>query len=554
MAACTGTLLAQGRRAGGKRPNVVLILTDDQGYGDVGWHGNDKVRTPHTDRLAAESTEFEQFYVCPVCTPTRATMMTGRYNYRTRAIDTYLGRAMMDPEEVTVAEMLAGGGYRTGIFGKWHLGDNYPMRACDQGFHESLVHKGGGLCQPANPPEGNSYFDPTLFRNGKPVKTKGYCTDIFTDAALKFIEDNRDRPFFLYLPTNAPHTPLHVDEKYAKPYKAMGLDDTTAKLYAMLTNLDDNIGRLLAKLKELKLEEDTIVFFITDNGPQQARYNAGLRGRKGSVWEGGIRVPMIVRWPGRFAPGKKINRIAGHIDILPTLLDICGVSKPAGLKLDGRSLMPLLTQDAPDWPDRTMFFQWHRGDVPDMGRACAARNQRWKLVQAQGVNRKPPANAAWELFDIENDPLEKNNVAAQHPGIAAKLRKEYEAWFRDVSGTRGYAPPRIHIGTPHENPVMLSRQDWRGPKAGWGGTSLGHWEVHVAKEGTYSITLRCQAFNAPATAFFRFGDVTRDVKLEPGAKTCTFKDVPLKAGDGKLEAWVLIKKKSIGVQYVFVEG
>ena len=256
----------------------------------------------------------------------------------------------------------------------------------------------------------------------------------------------------------------------------MGLDDTTAKIYGMVANVDHNIGRVLAKLSELKLEQDTIVIFMTDNGPQQRnRFNGGMRGHKGTVYEGGIRVPCFLRWPRMVKPGAKTDRLAAHIDVLPTLLEACGAPLPAGVKIDGKSLMPLVRGDAKAWPDRTLFFQWHRGDEPKPFQACAARNQRWKLVDGK------------ELYDLENDPAESKDLASAHPEIVARLRKEYETWFHDVSSTRGYAPPRIHLGTPHENPVMLTRQDWRGAGAGWAADSAGHWEVQVAAAGKYEV-------------------------------------------------------------------
>ena len=322
MICAVGLILVAGMmnpgcsRKADERPNIILIVTDDQGYGDIGYHGNKIIKTPQMDKLAEESTEFTNFYAAPVCAPTRASLMTGRYNYRTGVIHTSRGGAKMHGDEITLAEILANAGYKTGIFGKWHLGDNYPMRAMDQGFQESLVHKSGGLCQTPDLP--NDYFDPKLWHNGKPVQSEGYCTDIFTDAAIGFIETNRSRPFFVYLPTNAPHTPLIVGDEYSKPYEDMGLEPGVAKIYGMLTNLDDNLGRILNALQRLNLEKKTLVIFRGDNGPEGVRFNSGLRGRKQSVYEGGIRVPFFIRWPGRIEAGRKIDRIAAHIDIFPT--------------------------------------------------------------------------------------------------------------------------------------------------------------------------------------------------------------------------------------------
>ena len=529
-----------GQPHSGKPPNIVLIITDDQGYGDLGCHGNDKIRTPNLDRLAKQSAELTRFYVCPVCSPTRASLMTGRYNYRTGVVDTYLGRSMMHSDEVTLAEIFGEAGYRTGIFGKWHLGDNYPLRSVDQGFQESLVHKGGGIGQPSDPPR-NSYFDPILQHNGIAEKYKGYCTDIFTDAAIRFIEKNRDRPFFAYLSTNAPHTPLQIADAYVGPYRAIGLDDTTARVYGMVTNIDENVGRVLRRLDALKLDENTIVIFLTDNGPQQDRYNSGMRGRKGSVYEGGIRVPCFVRWPGILKAGTNVDRIAAHVDILPTLLDACGVPRPPGLSLDGASLLPLLRGDRIEWPDRTLFFQWHRGDEPELYRRCAARSQRYKLVNGK------------ELYDIIADPREQEDIAAEHPDVVSRMRRRYEEWFRDVSATRGYDPPRIHLGTLFENPVVLTRQDWRGPRAGWGANSLGHWEVEVARAATYEIRLRFKPAGRPGLSHFKLGRVALSKPLKKGATSCTFESVSLGAGKARLEAWVAVEGKTVGVSYVDVK-
>lgn len=520
-------------------PNIVLVITDDQGFGDLGCNGNEKIKTPNIDAFSKQGAVLKNFFVCPVCAPTRASLMTGRYNYRTGAIDTFIGRAMMHADEITLAEVLRDAGYATGIFGKWHLGDNYPLRAMDQGFSETLVHNSGGIGQPGDAP-GNTYFSPVLQHNGKAEKTEGYCTDVFTSAALAFIEKNREKPFFAYLATNAPHEPLQVDEKRAEPYLKMGLDEKTAKVYAMVENIDENVGRLLEKLRALNLENDSIVIFMTDNGSYGPRYKAGMRGQKGTVYEGGIHVPCFVRWPAKIKAGTQVAPIAAHIDLLPTLLEACGV-KPPGAKLDGVSLLPLLTGAAKEMAERTLFFQWHRGDEPILFRDCAARTQKYKLVNGK------------ELYDIEADPGEAKNIADEKKDIVAKLRAEYEAWFKDVSSTRGYAPPRIFIGTEHENPVHLSRQDWRGPLAGWGPKSLGYWEVDVRRPGRYAVTLHVAPQPKARTARFKFGAVEASAAMDAGAKSVTLKDVKLGKCEGRLEAWVEDEEKTVGVQYVEVK-
>lgn len=519
------------------RPNVVLIVTDDQGYGDIGDHGNPHIHTPHLDRFARQSVEMTKFFVSPVCAPTRASLMTGRYNYRTGVVDTYIGRALMDSNEMTLAEMLSRSGYKTGIFGKWHLGDNHPMRPIDKGFQEALVHNGGGIGQPSDPP-GNTYHNPILRHNGEAKPYKGYCTDIFTDAAIRFIEENAEYPFFTYLATNAPHTPLQIDEELVKPYLEKGLDETTAKVYAMVENIDSNIGRLLDTLRELDLEDNTIVIFMTDNGPQQERYNANLRGLKGSVYEGGIRVPCYFRWLNHWMAGKKLERIAAHIDIAPTLLDCCNVDKPSWVKLDGKSLKPLLDGESINWPDRTFFFQWHRGDEPEMFRACAVRGQRYKLVNGT------------ELYDVKNDPYETTDIAAANPDLVQEMRRQYEEWFLDVSSSRGYDPPRIHVGTKYENPVTLTRQDWRGPRAGWNDDSLGYWEIDVRRGGTYEITLRIQPLDGDGFASLKIQDQYYCLPVQAGQQNVTFESIRLNRSECRLEAIVTQGIRSRGALYV----
>jgi arylsulfatase A-like enzyme len=535
-----------------RSPNVILIITDDQGYGDLGIHGNRQIRTPVLDQLARQSIEMTQFYVSPVCAPTRASLMTGRYNYRTGVTETYLGRALMYTEEVTLAELLKSAGYRTGIFGKWHLGDNYPLRPMDQGFEYSLVHRGGGIGQPSDPP-GNSYFSPVLSRNGDEVTGEGYCTDVFFNAAIRFIETNQDQPFFVYLSTNAPHTPLQISDEYVQPYLAMGLDETTARVYAMVTNIDDNMAKLLARLEELELAERSILVFMTDNGHQQDRYSAGLRGRKASVFEGGIRVPFFVRWPGRFEPNQKIHQIAAHIDVVPTILDACGVTVPAGLKLDGVSLMPVWSRETDSLPERFLFFQAHRGDVPELGRACAVRSSGHKLVQPEGWRAGPgPENPPWMLFDMKADWQEQQDLSAELPEIVSQMRGEYEQWFDNVSSTRGYDPPRIHLGSAYENPVILTRQDWRGPRASWSADGLGHWEIQIVSEGQYQIQFRFAEAPFAGQAQLLLAGKEWTTSVPPGTTSVVFEDVNLETAEGRLEAILRFGEKTVGAHYVDV--
>jgi arylsulfatase A-like enzyme len=566
IATLAGLLLAGiwPMAAAAERPNVILIITDDQGYGDLGVHGNPKILTPTLDAFAKQAFQLRHFYVSPVCAPTRSSLLTGRYTYRTGVTDTYLGRAMMHPDEVTLAEALRENGYRTGLFGKWHLGDNYPLRPQDQGFEETLVIKGGGLGQPSDLPGGSSYFDPLLIHNGEPEKQKGYVSDVLTSAAMRFIESKSDKPFFVYLPFNCPHGPYEVSDAELDPYKKMnlGLDQfpktgfpigkkydqaTTARVYAMVSNIDKNLGRLFTLLDERRLADNTIVVFLTDNGPQQSRYNAGFRGQKGSVYEGGIRVPLYARWPGRFPAGKGSDVVAAHIDIMPTLLAACGV-KPSDRKIDGVSLLPVLKGQEIATPDRTIFAQWHRGDTPVMGRACMARGPRYKIVQPSGPGSKvevkePP----FELYDILNDPYEQTNLADKHPDILRGLKTQYESWFADVKKEREFQPPRIVLGSTHENPSLLTRQDWRGPNAGWTAGDEGYWEVSIDRAGKYRVTLRADAKGVGHAA------IGKSVGQSTFANGKAVVEVNFPKGDGRLETWIVEGEKRFGPKYLEVE-
>ena len=555
------------------RPNILLVITDDQGYGDLGVHGNSRVHTPHLDRLAREGTQFSAFHVSPVCSPTRASLLTGRYHYRTGVVDTYLGRSLMHGGEVTLAEMLKAAGYRTGIFGKWHLGDTYPLRAMDQGFEESLTLNGGGLGQPSDPPGGERYQDPLLRRNGVWVRRPGYVSDAIAEGALDFIRESRSRPFFAYVAFNAPHTPLEVPPGSLPKYAAMNLTaadgpvvghpvaanfsaDTTARVYAMVENVDANVGRLLSALDELSLSEQTIVVFLTDNGPQQPRYNAGLKGLKGTVHDGGIRVPLFVRWPGRLAGNRTIDRIAAHIDVVPTLLDLAGVAAPRSVQFDGRSLLPLLLEEARPWPDRTLFFQWHRGDVPERGRAFAARSQRYKLVQALGNGDKPPPpGTSSQLFDMTAHPFEMRDIAGEQPQVAARLQEEYDTWFTEVTRSRAYSDAgiaRIHVGAPQENPVRLTRQDWRGPAAGWTPASVGHWQIDVRRDGRYSLAVRVVPSAKAGRVEVTVGATHVEQPVPAGAATVTVERIRLARGPTTLGVRVSADGESRGALDVVI--
>ncbi|GIV78517.1 MAG: arylsulfatase [Litorilinea sp.] len=538
-----------------QRPNILIIIMDDLAWGDLACHGNPYTYTPNLDRLYQESTHLTRYCSGPLCSPARASLMTGRYHLRTRVIDTYCGRSMLDPEERTLAQALHDHGYRTGAFGKWHLGDCYPMRAVDLGFEETLTHRAGGIGQPGDHPDNyprwqtDSYFDPVLYHNGEPERYQGYCTDIFTDAAIAFIEEHRDEPFFAYLATNAPHSPLIIGDEWADRYRQMGINETHARLYGMVENIDWNVGRLLNRLDELGLAEDTLVIYTSDHGPcgsardrtappgKQDRFNAGLRGIKGTMYEGGIRVPCFWRWPGHFAADRDVDRISHPIDVFPTLLAACGIPLPTDRAIDGVNLLPLLRgeQEPERWPERTIFMQWHRGDVPVRYRNYAVITQRHKL-------HRPHESQPDELYDLVADPYEKTDIAADHPELVAELRAQYDNWLDEMAATRGlgtFDPPPIPIGTRHENPVLLTQNDWRIiGEEGWNQDNLrGYWELTARQDGPYEVTVRFRRDVPPGVVHLRVDDREWATRAETGENVCTFPDLHFPSGRVRLEAW-----------------
>jgi len=491
-------------------PNVLVVITDDQGYGDLGAHGNPVLKTPHLDAFTKESVRLKRFHVSPVCSPTRSSLLTGLWNYRTGVVDTFIGRSMMRPGVPTLPEHLTAAGYRTGLFGKWHLGDHYPLRPEDRGFGSTFWLPGGGLAQPSDLPgttAGKEYFDPVLTKNGKETPTKGYCTDVFTDATIDFITANEAKPFFAYVAFNAPHGPYQVPDADAVPYRNIDLSgeafpkigqpwakdkvdrNAVANAYGMISNIDANFGRLMKTLADKKLADNTVVIFMTDNGPGDSRFNGGLRDRKGTVYDGGIRVPCYVRWPAKLKPGTVIDTPLAHIDITPTLLEMTGTKPAKDVKFDGVSFLPLLTGEKKPLPDRTLFLQWHRGDEPEKFRAFTAIGPRYKLVQTAGSWEEKNWKPKFELFDIPADEFEQTDLAEKLPDEVAKLKKEYEAWFADVTQL-GFASPRIPLGTDKEPTARLTRQDWRGPDAGWTATSVGHWVIEPTKDGDYEVVVQ----------------------------------------------------------------
>ncbi len=413
------------------KPNIIFILTDDQGYGELGCHGNKIIQTPYLDRLHAESVRFTDFHVSPTCAPTRSALLSGRHEFRSGVTHTINERERMSLKATTLAQVLKSAGYTTGIFGKWHLGDEAAYQPGRRGFDEVFIHGAGGIGQTfpgsCGDAPGNTYFNPAILHNGRFEKTRGFCTDVFFAQAQKWIGARRrsKAPFLAWISPNAPHAPYLCPPEYAKLYAPAGLNTNATAYYGMISNIDDNVGRLLARLKEWKLERNTLVIFMTDNGHSIANlYNAGMRGAKVTPYQGGTRVPSFWRWPGTLPAGVDVAKLAGHVDFLPTLAELAGAKIPDGLRLDGRSLVPLLKDANAPWPDRFLFThvgRWQKGRAAESKFArCAVRNARFRLVNNT------------ELHDIQNDPGETTNVIDQHPQAVAEMRAAYDQWWSEV--------------------------------------------------------------------------------------------------------------------------
>jgi arylsulfatase len=423
-----------------RRPNIVFVLTDDQGCGDLSCHGNPILKTPNLDRLHDEGVRFTDFHVSPTCSPTRAALMTGRHEFKNGVTHTILERERLTLKATTVARVLKSAGYTTGVFGKWHLGDEPDRRPDKRGFDEVFIHGGGGIGQSypgsCGDAPGNTYFNPVLLHGGKFEKTRGYCTDVFFGQALRWVESVKGKkPFFCYLPTNAPHAPLQVRPEDEKRYADRVKDRDVAKFFGMIANIDDNVGRLLDKLKEWGIERDTLVIFMNDNGGTVgvSVYNAGLRGAKGTPWLGGTRAASFWRWPGTLRAGD-VGRLAAHIDFFPTLAAVAGakLNDEAGAQVEGRSLVPLLRDPTAEWPGRLLFThvgRWPKGAKPAEHKyaRCAVRGPRWHLVCDTKDGSKQ-----WRLFDVRTDPGEKIDVAARHPEVVKELDGAYDKWWDSV--------------------------------------------------------------------------------------------------------------------------
>lgn len=549
-----------------EKPNVILVMTDDQGYGDLACHGNPYLKTPHLDKMHSESIRFTDFHVSSFCTPSRAALMTGRYPGRTGAYRTSAGRTMLHTDEKTIANVFAGNGYVTGMVGKWHLGDNAPHRPQDRGFQDVLWHRCGGIGQSSDY-WGNDYFDDTYERNGKFEKFEGYCTDVWFNESIKFIEKNKEKPFFLYLALNAPHGPYRVPDEWAKPYREDPKAKKFANFFGMITNIDHNMGILREKLKTLGLAENTILIFMTDNGTSAGAkfkgleseaiegYNAGMRGKKSSIYEGGHRVPFFIYWPkGNLTGGKDIDTIAAHIDVLPTLAQLCGIEVPASHKPDGLSLVPLLKGDESSWKRKYHFVQYHGGahgvDLPGPFLHTSVLTEKWRLVNSKKL----------ELYDIANDPAQRNNLADKFPEVVKELKAVYQPFWKSVSPR--IKPVYIDLGNPTHNPTELCSQDWYQLKGNppW---SFGQikklpkvtkpWMVDVKQAGKYRITLRQYPEAAgkdvvAVKAKLSIAGQEKESVVEKGSKGVVF-ELELPAGKTELLTYLYDEKGRAGGAY-----
>ena len=559
--------------AADRPPNVILIMTDDQGYGDIAAHGHPHVITPNMDRLWRDSVRLENFHVDPTCSPTRAALMTGRSSGRVGVWHTIMGRNMLREDETTIGQVFQDAGYRTGVFGKWHLGDNYPYAARFRGFDDAVVHGAGGVGQT---PDywGNDYFEDHYNDNGTWRPFQGYCTDVWFREALRFIRESGDQPFFLYLPTNAAHqTRPHVAERYRALYDHVDTTDRLRIFWGMLTNIDDNLGVLLDRLEHWDLLDNTILIFMGDNGstmgtgayPQDQRdtwsetFNAGMRGVKGSHYDGGHRLFCFVHYPhGGLTGGREVQRLTAHFDLMPTLLELCGIEPPAGLEFDGQSLVPLLEDPETDaWPDRILVVENQRVIDPVKWRNTSVMTDRWRLVDKG------------ELYDMEADPGQQHNVIDQHPDVATRLSAFYDGWWDDVSRRHHETTP-LYVGAEPQNPVQLTAHDWMPPMEGgippWNQPHVrnrqqgnGTWNVRVARTGRYALTLR----ERPAVA--RFPLAATEAKLRVGEMEPLTLDVPpdatgarfelnLTAGETQVRTWLVEEDgTSRGAYFVDVE-
>ncbi len=570
-----------------QKPNVVFVLTDDQGYGDIHAHGNKNIKTPHLDKLYENSVRFTDFHVATTCAPSRSGLLTGKYCNKVGVWHTILGRQILSPDETTLAQLFQAAGYKTGIFGKWHLGDNYPYRPQDRGFDEVLIHGGGGITQS---PDywNNDYFDDVYYHNGEPKKFEGYCNDVWFEEATKFIVSNKKKPFLCYIPTNSPHGPFNIEDKYSDQYKN-NPEIPNPEFYGMISNIDMQVGKLVERLKKEGLYDNTIFIFMTDNGTAAgvkfakngdvvSGYNANMRGTKGSPYEGGHRVPFYLHWPkAGFNKGRDISELTSYTDLLPTLAELCKVSQSNVSNLDGKSLVPLLNGNTTHWPDRAMVSDVQREEFLVKYKQYSVMTKEWRFVNGK------------ELYKIKEDPAQRHNVIKQYPDKVAELTKEYEKWWTNVS-QRADEYSRVIVGTNHEKVTMLTSHDfhiegnnypaWNQMNVRAAAGENGFWALQASENGRYRIALRRypresklalqaeapQELPVPGGMQYKkgvgiaiermkikIGNQELEQKVTADQSECVF-EVNLKKGDFDLYTFMIDKNaKEYGAYYVYIE-
>ena len=574
LLALAGLMPVTASLAASAKPNVIIVLTDDQGYGDLSRHGNPVLKTPNLDKLHDESIRFTDFHVAPMCTPTRGQLLSGRDCLANGAMNVSSGRSFLRKELPTMADIFAANGYRCGQFGKWHVGDNYPYRPQDRGFHESIWYPCSHI---GSAPDfwNNHYFDDTYWHNGRREKFSGYTTDVFFGEAMKWMRAQAagGKPFLCYIPTAAAHSPHYVPKKYREPYSDQ--KGEVARFFGMIVNIDENMAKLDAFLRETGLRDNTILIFMTDNGGTAGVpvFNAGMRGQKIDLWEGGHRVPCFVRWPaGKLRPAGDVPGLAEVQDILPTLADLCGLRKMRTTRFDGLSLAKVLRGKQSPPADRMLVVQFSRMEAPAPRKGDAAVLwKRWRLVGDK------------ELYDLNSDFGQKNNVIQQHPEIAAKLRAHYDKWWAGVA-PRVNEHRAITVGDDAENPLQLSPADWddsfldQGRQIRRALRRTGAFNLLVARDGTYEIELRRWAREVdkpivaglpafehiegqypegvalPITkARLKLGDLDESQPVGESENAVTF-TTKLKSGRTRLQTWFYDKDGAelCGAYYVYV--
>lgn len=535
-------VLALAQLSWAKPPNIVYILSDNQSYYEMSCHGHAQIKTPHIDRFAKESVEFTHFYAPPYCSPSRSVILTGQPAMRSGVFTTIAGRSIMHRDLTTLPDILKKNGYRSGIFGKWHLGFSYPHRPQDRGFDEVFIHRGGGVGQMEDY-FGNTHYDTTFIHNGKVTPSKGFSTDTLFNRAMDFVESKKDQPFFCFVSTPVTHSPHFGPKDLVAKLKADGIKGDLG-LFAQVQNLDTNIGRMLDKLDALGLAENTIVIYASDQGMNDRGAPHGDN-RLGIPYDPAQQVPFFIRVPG--AKPRVCERLAGMIDFFPTMLDFCGIEVPD--VCDGLSLKPLILQETDGYPaDRTLIIQCPRGRVAKKWKNSSVKTDRWRLVDGE------------KLYDIQADPRQKTDVASKHADVVSKLRAEYENYWTGIPD-QSTTLSRHLLGAKECPEVMLNGTDWYAGGSPWASSHFrkpgnGKWAVSIVTDGRYQF--ECRHFPREADkamnqthAKIQIGEVVKEIQISKDATAARF-ELDLKAGDYDLQTWLGTGAKPIGALFVHV--